>query len=224
MISSRFIIIIIVLAVFLLGLYKIFKVKISLYKKHNFTQQFLDNLNTYTQSRGNDSEAYTWLIHRSKKMQKQLGIEGIFATYRPPHSNYQYSNYSIILQILPELRTAFEDRVFSTDSSARHYYSILRDTLVRHLGSIHDSDELNSSMLKNPVIWLREGMQTLTVFPLTLLNWLGAISNVTVARLTKNRLFQCISVLISIVGFFSAVMGIILGWEQFTEMVKKFWL
>lgn len=212
------------LSVFLLGLYKIFKVKISLSKKHTFTKKFLDNLNIYAQSQGNDSETYMWLIHRSKKMQRQLGIEGIFATYRPPHSNYQYSNYLIILQILPDLQSAFEDRVFSTDSSARHYYSILRDTLVRHLGSIHDSDELNSSMLKNPLIWLREGMQTLTVFPFTLLNWLGALSDATVARWTANRFFHFISSLISFVGFFSAVMGIILGWEQFTEMVKKFWL
>jgi hypothetical protein len=152
-------------------------------------------------------------------MQTQLGISGICASYRPPYANFQYSNYPIILNMLPELRNALNDSVLSNSQLVHQYSMALQDTLIRHLGSLHDLGEVNNHALRNPVIWLREGVRVITALPLTLLGWLGALSETTVTRLTSGRFFKTISSFAALVGFVSAVMGVVLGWEQFTQMV-----
>jgi len=183
----------------------------------------MEHLKTYIQSRGNDYESYGWLVHRSNKMQMQLGASGIYASYRPPYANFQYSNYPIILNMLPDLRNAFDDSILSGSSIVHQYSMALQDTLIRHLGSLHDLDELNDKALRNPVIWLREGVRVITALPLTLLGWLGALSETTVTRLTSGRFFKGVSAFAALVGFVSAVMGVALGWEQFTQIVLDLW-
>lgn len=223
MISDRLIIVVVVVATCGLGLGRILREKKRISDKCTLAVEYMEHLRTYTQSRGNDYESYGWLMHRSNKMQMQLGASGIYSSYRPPYANFQYSNYPIILNILPDLRNALEDSILS-DSPVVHQYSrALQDALVRHLGSLHDHDELNNKALHNPVIWIREGVRVITALPLTLLGWLGALSEATVVRLTSGRFFKGISAFAATVGFVSAVMGVALGWEQFTKMAMALW-
>lgn len=223
MIADRLIIVALVAATCGLGLARLLRERKLLSEKSALAVDYMEHLKTYINSQGNDYESYGWLVHRSNKMQIQLGAGGIYASYRPPHANFQYSNYPIILNMLPDLRNALDDRILS-DSHIVHQYSMaLQDALVRHLGSLHDIDEHNKKSLRNPVIWLREGVRAITALPLTLLGWLGALSESTVSRLASGRLFRGISAFAALVGFVSAVMGIALGWEQFILMVKALW-
>lgn len=219
MFSDRIVIFSLVLATCGLGLLRILREKNRLSDYCSLAVEFMEHLKVYVRSRGSDLESYGWLMHRSNKMQSQLGFSGIYASYRPPYANFQYSNYPIVLNMLPDLRHALDDSILS-DSPVVHQYSMaLQDTLVRHLGSLHDQDERNNDALRNPVVWLREGVRVVIALPLTMLGWLGAIGESTVSRLLSGRIFKAISAFVAVVGFISAVMGIALGWDQFIQMV-----
>ena len=219
MLLDRVVILALVLATCGLGLLRILKEKKRISDCSSLAVDFMENLKTYVRSHGNDLESYGWLMHRSNKMQRQLGFSGIYASYRPPYANFQYSNYQIILNMLPDLRHALDDSILSDSPVVNQYSMALQDTLVRHLGSLHDEDEINDRALRNPVVWLREGVRTVVALPLTLLGWLGAIGETTVSRLLSGRVFQAISAFVALIGFVSAVMGIALGWDQFVQMV-----
>lgn len=219
MFSEKLIIITLILAICILGFIKIMHERKSINSKYSLVHDFLEKLKIYVESRGEDLSSYSWLVHRSNRMQAQLGRGGIFASYQPPYRNVVYSNYPIILNMLPELRNTFEDSLLSNSQTARQYSMTLHDALIRNIGMLDDSYELNNQCLKNPIIWLREGFRILTAFPLTVLAWLGAMSENTLARITTGVVFKVISSIVAIIGLISAVMGIALGWEQFSNMV-----
>lgn len=219
MLSDRLVISALVLATCGLGLLGILREKKRISDGCSLAVDFMEHLKAYVRSRGNDLESYGWLMHRSNKMQLQLGFSGIYASYRPPHANFQYSNYPIILNMLPDLRHVLDDSILSDSPVVNQYSMALQDTLVRHLGSLHDQDEKNGKALRNPIVWLREGVRVVVALPLTLLGWLGAIGESTVSRLLAGRIFNAISAFVALVGFVSAVMGIALGWDQFIQMV-----
>ena len=218
MIPDRLIIVGLVFVACGLGFGRILRERRHISDRCILAVEYWDYLKIYVQSRGNDSQAYAWLIRNSNKMQMHLGANGIYAAYRPPHANFQYANYPIILNMLPDLRNALEDTILCDSDLVRQYSMALQDTLGRHVGSLEDADELNAKALRNPVIWMREGARVITAFPLTLLSWLGVISERSITRFTSGRVFRVISSAATLVGFISAMMGIILGWEQFVQM------
>lgn len=222
MLTDRLVIFGLVLAICGLGLLRIFREKNRISHCSSLATDFMEHLKAYVYSRGNDLESYGWLMHRSNKMQSQLGVSGIYASYRPPYANFQYSNYPIVLNMLPDLRHALDDSILS-DSPVVHQYSMaLQDTLIRHLGSLQDQDDRNNAALRNPVVWLREGVRMVVALPLTMLGWLGAVGESTVSQLLSGRVFKAISALVAVVGFISAIMGIALGWDQFVQMVLAY--
>jgi hypothetical protein len=203
-----------------IGLARLLRERKLLSKKSTFTQDYIEHLTTYIGSFGNHYESYNWLVHRMDKMQNQMGADGICALYQPPHTPTQYLNYAIILNTLPNLRNALRE---SNNSNIYHHSNSLIDALIRHQGTLHDLGELNNKSLRNPVIWLREGVRAITASPLTLLGWLGVLSEATVSRLASGRLFLGISAFGGLVAFISAVMRIVLGWEAFTQKVSAWW-
>jgi hypothetical protein len=220
---DRIVILVLVLAICGLGLLRILREKKRISDCSALAIDFMEHLKSYLRSGGRDLESYGWLMHRSNKMQLQLGFSGIYASYRPPYANFQYSNYPIILNMLPDLRHALDDSILSDSAVVNQYSMALQDTLVRHLGSLHDQNDINDKALHNPVVWLREGVRTVVALPLTLLGWLGALGETTVSRLLSGRTFKAVSAFVAVVGFVSAIMGIALGWEQFVQMVLTWW-
>lgn len=219
MFSDKLIIITLILVICILGFIKLINERKIIDNKYALALDFIEKLKVYIDSRGEDLSTYAWLIHRSDRMQVQLGRGGIFTSYQPPYRNTIYPYYPIILNMLPELRSTFEDSLLSSSHTARQYSMTLQDTLIRNIGILDDSYELNTKFLKNPIIWLREGARILTAFPLTVLAWLGAMSENTLTRITTSAVFKVISAIVAIIGLISAVMGIALGWEQFNNMV-----
>jgi hypothetical protein len=100
---------------------------------------------------------------------------------------------------------------------------MLQETLVRHLGTLSDRRELLARSIKNPIIWLREGVRALIALPLSILGWLGVLSERAVGRITGSKIFGGLSGLAGAVGFVSAVMGVVLGWDKFAQLVTVWW-
>jgi len=208
---------------FIIGLVKLARAGSRLSEMEAFADEFGTKLGSYIKNRGEDRESYVWLVHRSNKMQGQLGSDGVFVMYRPPGANVQYRNYQIVVNVLPELRRTFEDKLVSGGSLPRDYAAMLQDMMVRHLGTLSDRRELLARSIKNPFIWLREGVRTIIALPVSILGWLGVVSEDTVGRITGGKIFRVVSGIASFVGFVGAVMGIVLGWNEFAPLVVVWW-
>jgi len=119
---------------FVLGFVRIMRRLARLTDMEDFANEYLEKLGKFYTRSDKDSETYSWLIHRSKKMQNQLGSQGILVAFQLLIAKYQYKNYSIILNILPELHITINDRVFSRGDLPHSYAKLLQETLVCHIG------------------------------------------------------------------------------------------
>ena len=221
--SDRAILVFALVLVLSLGLFRLIREKSHVSEEIAFSDEFMHKLKTYVESNGRDNEPYAWLTHRSSKMQKILGAYGVYASYRPPYSDFQFQNYPVILNMLPELRKTLENDVLSRGDLAHQYAVTLQETILRYVGVLEDKESELFKSIRNPVIWFREGIRIIVALPLSILEWLGALSDKTVSALISSKAFRLITAFISLVGFVSAVMGIVLGWNQFQSMLRG-WL
>ena len=191
-------------------------------EKRKFVVEFNEKLRQYISSNGKNHELYGWLIHRSNKMQLQMEASGIIVLYRPPYANYQYKNYPIILNMLPELHRTLRNDVLSRGDLPESYASTLLESTVRHIGIIDDQGEDLFAELKNPFIWFANGVNILLATPVRVLGWIGVIGETGVDLLTSNFLFKASAALVALIGLVSSIIGIVTGWNQFLQWLEKY--
>lgn len=192
----------------------------SLKERKHFSEAFLSKLKEFWESGGSDTRAYGWLLHRSHKMQNEMGASGIIHSYRPPYQNYMYTNYPIILNMIPELRKSLEDEIMSR-RLALQYLNALQESLVRYIGQLDDWLESKTKDLINPVKWFREGIRSLVVFPVAFLGWVGLLSQPAVQRWKTGIFSSLLSGVLTIIGLVSGVMTIVLGWDTLAQQVTN---
>jgi hypothetical protein len=180
-----------------------------------FTQKYLNNFRLLLESLQTsafDDKTYEWLALNSEKIQTQLGRNGI-ATYQPPFAQYFVENYQIIVNTLPEIRTG-----------KAHEHSILQidDVLLREIGIINNGIISFKNEIKNPLLWLRIGMQNILTTPIQLLYWFGLIGKTTVSKWKNSFLIKATSAIIILLGIISSIMTIVLGWNSFMQIIRSF--
>jgi hypothetical protein len=221
--SDRAILVFALALVLSLGLFGLIRGKTLVSEEIVFSEEFMHKLKAYVESSGRDYESYAWLTHRSSKMQKILGAYGVYPSYRPPYEDLLFLEYPVILNMLPKLRETLEDDVLSRGDLAHQYAVSLQETILRYVGVLEDKESEFFKSIRNPVVWFREGIRIIAALPLSILEWLGALSDRTVSSLISSKAFRFLTAFISLVGFVSAVMGIVLGWNQFQAMLRG-WL
>jgi hypothetical protein len=225
--SDRVILIFALASILSLGLLSLVRCKSRICNEIAFSEEFINKLVVYVESNGCDSESYGWLTRRSSKMQKILGAYGVYASYRPPYAGFQFRDYPVIINMLPELRMTLESNFLSRGDLTRQYAVSLQETILRYIGVLEDRDNELFKCIRNPVAGFREGVRIIMALPLSILEWLGALSDKTVSALISSRVFKLLTAFISLVGFVSAVIGIVLGWNQFLlilrGLIKSFW-
>ncbi len=208
--GDRYLIIIILLVVLVIGFIRLLMKHRSLVNEANFAQEYLTKFRKFANSYLNsfDGQLYDWLNHRLIKINSQIGILGE-VDYRPPFANYIVKNYQLIPNTLGEMRSrmAHPSLVAKCD-----------DILVRYIGLADDWLTTSSKRLKNPFVWLREGVQSILALPILVLNWLGVISITTVNSLNENLFFKVLSGLVALVGLLAGIVTIALGWERFLDL------
>jgi len=152
-------------------------------------------------------------------MQTYLGYDGLSA-YKPPYANYIIKNYQIIVNILPEIRKEFNS-TFCDARSLQEYVAILNETIMRYLGILDNQLKSNLRKFHNPILWLKEGIVYILIFPFILLNWFGIISKSIVINLTDNFLFKLISNIISLLSLLATIITIVIGWTSFFKTIKN---
>ncbi|MDV2373084.1 hypothetical protein Q5N47_18025 [Vibrio cholerae] len=213
-------IVIAVLALFVIGFTSFVMKKNRLDRKVLFLHEFIEKFREYCNSGGNNNEAYGWLIHRSNKMQNQLGSQGIVSSFKPPYANYCINNYAIILNMLPALNESLRESLLH--GQAEQYARAIDEALIRHWGSLSDREEFLGSRLRNPIYWFQQGIRQVTGVPFYILSLFGILSVGTANSIVGSALFGVLSGLVTLVGFASAVLNLVVGWEDFLAKVQQF--
>jgi len=217
------------LAVILVGLIGFIKICISLREVINKRSSAVEYLNKFREFsndlfQGNiNSELYQWLKLNSVKIQKQVSAYGISCDYKPAGANYMIKGYQVILNGISNMLTEY--RQFSGLGLGR---SILQDeatsiddTLLTYIGELDSNYEAIVSEMKNPLIWLRKGIQSIVVLPISLIYWSGLIHYRTYNILTNNFFIKLITFMVTVIGLISSVITIVTGYEPFWKIIEN---
>jgi hypothetical protein len=216
---ERIYILLLIGAVALTGFIRLLKAFLDTGKKHDFAVEYFDKLDEYIDKRGNDPETYAWLIKRSNSMQKQISSEPLLPSRGQTGANPQYKDSPVIISMLPELRSSLHEGILSRGSVAVRYGSSLLQELLRHIGIIEDFQREQAACLKNPFIWLREGVRFIVELPAHFLSWLGIMSEQTVRRVVRGAVVRTFAVFVTAVGLIGAVIAVSVGWPYVKGLV-----
>jgi hypothetical protein len=172
-----------------------------------------------------DDEAYIWLVQTTPKIEQILGRHARME-YRPPFQSYVRTNYPVIPNFLAEVRRAKLASGLSSSTRTtqyREHVSTVVEVLLRYDGILEGYSDDLSRWLKNPIMWFREGVRAILALPFSILNSFGLISDRMTHRITQGGVYGVISGIVALVGFVSAIMGIVLGWEGFMRILSGWW-
>lgn len=190
-----------------------------------YANEFRNRFIEYCNSQGKNSDAYTWLTLNSARMQSEMGALGVYEAFKPPAASYMIRNYQIITNMLPELRRYIDQDRESLGtmfgSTIDSYMKAIDEALLRYIGVLQEREGTARRNLKNPLIWLRTGVEQILAIPLLIFVWFGLVGSYTVRRLQSNILFKAIAVIATLVGLISGVMTMVLGWDEFGQLTAK---
>ena len=210
--NERYLIIGALFAVLAIGFIRLLVKRNRLITEGDFAQKYLSKFQKFATSYRDkfDGQLYYWLTHRAVKMQSQMGVFGQ-VDYKPPAANYYIRNYQFIVNTLPLMRSGM---------TYLPEVAMCEDALIRYIGLVDDRLASSSKRLKNPFIWLQEGVQLILALPVLVLHWSGLISITAIDSLTENLFFKVLSGLIILTGLVASVFTIALGWEEFLSLFR----
>lgn len=195
-------------------------------KRLTFTKEYRDKFitlcNDILSNNYFDQAIYYELTADVKDMQAELGADGIYAYVQDNLKGVATRNYQVLVNFLPELRTAISEKQNSI-MAMRLSKSITDcdDMFVRHIGTLTSQIDATRKEAKNPFSCFAEGVRTTIALPILLLKWFGIISSTTTMKLKSNWIVKVISIFVTLIGFVSSVITIIIGGEQFVEIISK---
>ena len=72
----------------------------------------------------------------------------------------------------------------------------------------------------NPLYDLTSGIKVILGIPLDILYSIGLISSKNLTKIKDNVLFKILGGIISLLTFLSTIMSIVLGWNDFVNLIK----
>lgn len=222
---SRLIPIIFVIGIIIIGfisklieLNKILKRSDSI---NSFRNRLIELLNELNDKNVLDQNLYYDLTMEVNSIQRELGADGIVHV-QDNLRGYSVSNYQFLINFLPEIRNIQYERNNSImmnrfDKSAK----ICDDMLIRHLGTLKESENTIRERLFNPFSCFADGIKTVISLPILILNWFGLISDEGTQRARKSWLLRVLNFIFVLLGAISAVITIVLGWNSFLELIQR---
>ncbi len=163
-----------------------------------------------------NQQLYGELTLDVKKMQDELGQDGVYAQMIDPLKGFKVKNYQLLINFLPEARNfliSFHNSIlterFVQEANA------CNDMFIRHLGTLTDNESKMRKGLLNPFSAFAEGIKTILLLPLLLLHWFGFLSTDTTEKARSNQIVTVINAIVALVGFVGSVITIIIGWNDF---------
>lgn len=93
---------------------------------------------------------------------------------------------------------------------------------IRHLGTLESQWKSVRKGLLNPFSSFAEGTKVIILSPLILLSWFGFVPVEKTDRAKKNMFIKLLNVLVTILGFAATIITIVVGWNDFWDIVFKF--
>ncbi|GEM_PF-5614305 len=182
----------------------------------HYTEDYVKYCNNYL-GKGirsdEENRLYIKLLSDSPKAQRLLMDAG-YVDYKIAGTWSYLTNYQILINTVQTLR--------NPPTFGREEYEMLYNVLVMQVSRLNELHEKTRKETLNPIILLREGVQFFTTLPISLLYWTGLIRYSTQYKLSNNVVVKFLNFLIILIGFVSAIFTIVLGWEQFKEILFKF--
>lgn len=207
----------IVLGLIVIGFIKNIMRLIDLNKNIEFLGEYTENYVNYCNdylgkgiSSYEENRLYVKLISDAPKAQNLLMDAG-FIDYKPAGTLSYIENYQILVNTVQILRNPISNEEFN----------MLYNILLMQISRLNELGEKIRKETVNPVTLLREGVQFFVTLPISLLFWTGLIKYSTQYKLSNNFIVKFISFLIIFIGFVSSIFTIVLGWEQFKEILLK---
>ena len=73
----------------------------------------------------------------------------------------------------------------------------------------------------NPITCMREGIRWIVGLPVEILQWAGLYSAGRSRKIKASVIFKAISNFIVFIGLISSIVTIILGWDEFLEIINN---
>ncbi|WP_241138637.1 hypothetical protein [Bacillus mycoides] len=181
-----------------------------------YTKNYVEYCNSYLGKNFRSEEEnkiYIKLISEAPKAQLLLMDAG-YVDYKLAGTWSYIPNYQILINTVQTLR--------NPPAFGREEYEMLYNILIMQVSRLNELGEKTKKETFNPIILLREGVQFFVTLPISLLFWTGLIKYSTQYKLSNNFFVKFISFLIIIIGLVSSIFTIVLGWEQFEGIVKRF--
>ncbi|WP_375357391.1 hypothetical protein [Paenibacillus enshidis] len=139
---------------------------------------------------------------------------------------FQYRNLQILVNLLPQIREAYKTtrsyNALSFDFERLNgFTNVITESLLRYEGDLSERDNATRNRLKNPFIWLREGVQWVVTLPIQLLYWTGVINYVVLSRWSNNWFVKFLNFLIIIIGLASSIVTLVTGYNPFIQIMKE---
>ncbi|MEC0106894.1 hypothetical protein P4H27_08080 [Paenibacillus taichungensis] len=217
----------IVASVIFIGFIKSYMDYNSKSNQNEFAIEFLNNYREFCNElfKNNfDEEKYQWLKLNSSKMQSSMGRYGIAASYKPGGANYFSKNYQVIVNSLPEIRNQYRRMIngFGLSFEWRMLEETVRmieEVLLTYIGAQSNIVEDAKKELRNPLIWLREGVRFIVTSPISLFYWSGLMQYSTYNTISNNFFVKLISFLIGLIGLISSIVTIVTGYTPFKNII-----
>ena len=146
-----------------------------------------------------------------------IGELGIATSVINPMLGLQYNNYQIIINGVDEISRSIRIGLINQAIDA----GVMMDSSIgKYIGYVDSNRKELISNMKNPFIWLREGIRVIVGFPIYFLYWTGLIQYSSYSKLKSNIVVRFIGVIVGITGFVSAIIGIITGYGPFMQIIK----
>jgi hypothetical protein len=211
--------ILVVIALIIIGLIKELRALLRVVEDidflSNYNGTYVDYMNNYL-GKGYDTpkekELHIKLISEAPKAQRLLLDAGL-VDYQPAFRGYMVKNYPILVNTVQSLRNP---------SSLTEEFNWVNTILIMQIARYKELHESIKGNVLNPLVLLREGVQFFVTLPISLLYWTGVIQYSTQYKLSNNIVVKFLNFLIISIGFVSAIVTIVLGWEQFKSYLDKF--
>lgn len=208
---------------FILKIMQMKNYKIRIESCTDYQDKFIDLVNKYTSTYQLDDTLYGELTGKSIPMQRELGTDGVIDMVDNLRG-LKINDYQVLLNFLPEIR---EMAFWQDNSIMRQRFMTLAhtcdDMFTRHIGQLNDLWEHERKYLFNPFSCFSDGIRWILWLPSNILLWCGFISESTGKKLRYNWFIKMLTFIVTIIGLISSVVTIMIGWEQFNDMILN-WL
>lgn len=187
----------------------------------NFTYEFNNNFNDYLESNGRNNNSYIFLVKNSNQMQNLLGNQG-YMIMQQPFNRGVINHYAVIINGISQIRSYLSESILRDQAFQLAQY--VSDSLIRVIGDNEKLDSETRTNIKNPFILYKIGWEFIISIPLHILKWFGILSNNIFLLLIHSFIFKILAGVITLIGFISSIMTLILGYEDFLIWIKNIFI